>query len=128
MTVLEWLVLAVFIYFVNIGVQAVFANLRYSPGTLLGSRDDFAPDGIGLMRARRAQANFTEAMVMFAPLALAAHVTGADPGLASLGGAIFAISRAAYLIVYVAGTPVIRSLVWGAGLIGTGMVGWAVIG
>lgn len=126
MTVLDWLIVSVGLYFANIVAQALFANLRYDPKTLLGPRDGFLPEGVGLLRAKRAQANFTEAMIMFTPLALAAHATGQGDGMAALGGAIFAIARALYLAVYLAGTPVVRSLVWAVGLGGTGLVFWAV--
>ncbi|MEO1013848.1 MAG: MAPEG family protein [Pseudomonadota bacterium] len=126
MTVLDWLVIAVCLYFLNICVQAVFGNMRYDPKTLLGPRDDFTPEGVGLLRARRAQANFTEAMIMFAPLALVAGATGSGGGIAAIGGAVFVISRAVYLVVYVAGVAVVRSLAWMVGVLGTAMVFWAV--
>ncbi len=122
MTLLDYVVLSVALYFANIVVQAVFGNMRYDPKTLLGPRDDFAPEGLYLMRAKRAQANFTEAMAMFVPLALIAHLTDKSAGLATLGAAVFFWARLAYLIVYVAGAPVVRSLVWTVGVIGVLMV------
>lgn len=125
MNALDYLVLSVALYGANIVVQGVFANLKYDPKTLLGNRDDFAPEGVGLMRAKRAQANFTEAMVLFAPLVLVASATDKLGGLTDLGAAVFFWSRLAYLVSYVAGLGPVRSLVWFGGAVGTGMILWA---
>ncbi|MBI1393187.1 MAG: hypothetical protein GC152_10655 [Alphaproteobacteria bacterium] len=126
MTVFDWLSLSVGLYVVNIFVQAAFANRRYDPKTLLGNRDDFEPDDVHLGRARRAQANLTEAMIIFTPLALGAESMGKGDGLAAIGGAVFFVSRVAYLVIYVAGVPTLRSIVWATGMIGAGLVFWVV--
>ncbi|MEM6537159.1 MAG: MAPEG family protein [Pseudomonadota bacterium] len=127
MTVISCLLAAVGLYFLNIVAQAVFANIHHDPKTLLGPRDGFESESVGLLRAKRAQANFTEAMVMFVPVALLAHVTGQGEGAAAFGGALFVVSRAFYLAIYLAGTPVVRSLAWAGGLLGTVIIFWVVL-
>jgi len=126
MSEIDYLVGCVLIYFANIGAQTVFANMRYDVGALAGPRDGFEPEGKYLMRARRAQANLTEALVMFAPLVLAAVATGRTSGITLLGAAVFFWARLVYPVVYIAGLAYVRTLVWLVGVIGTGMVFWAV--
>ena len=127
MNELHYLVGAVAVYGGIILSQAVFANMRYDPKTLLGTRDDFTPEGKHLLRARRTLANMTEAMVMFAPLILVAHVTGKTSALTAIGAGLFFWARLAYAVVYIAGIPVVRSLIWAVGLVGTLMIFWAVV-
>ena len=127
MTELSYLIGTVAIYLALILAQAVFANLRYDLKTLLGPRDDLTPEGMFLLRARRAQANMTEAMVLFIPLVLVAHLADKTSALTAIGAGLFFWARLVYPVVYIAGVPVIRSLVWAAGLVGTLMIFWAVV-
>ncbi|MEO1013849.1 MAG: MAPEG family protein [Pseudomonadota bacterium] len=126
MTVFDWLVLSAGLYFANILLQDVFGVMNHDMKALFGTRDGFEPKGVGLKRTQRAQANFTEAMAMFVPLALVAQLSGKAEGLATAGAAVFFWSRLAYLIAYVAGVPVVRSIVWMIGVVGLLMIFWAV--
>ena len=126
MSDLDYLSASVGIYFAIICAQAVCANRAYDPRTLLGARDDFNPDDKYLLRARRTLANMTEAMVMHAPLVLIAFQTNSSSALTLLGSALFFWARLLYAVVYIAGVPVVRSIFWGGGLIGTALVFWEV--
>lgn len=57
---------------------------------------------------------------------LIAHVANADAGLSALGVQIVFWSRVAYLPLYGFGIPYLRSLAWIAGLVGLGIVLFAV--
>lgn len=93
----------------------------------LGNREDL-PVATGLAgRAGRTAANALENLLLFAVLALVAHVTGADLGGAAAarvndGAALFFWARVVYAAVYLAGIPVLRSLVWMVAVAGMAMV------
>ena len=87
----------------------------------LGNRDnmeDATPLG---GRAERAAQNSLEAAIFFLPLAFVAHAVGMDSEV--LFGAQVAVSaRVLYVAIYLAGIIYVRSLVWGIGVIGYGMM------
>lgn len=87
----------------------------------LSNREDLPePTPLG-GRAERAARNSIEAIVLFTPLALTAHVSGqADAAL--LGAQIFFWARVVYLPVYWAGVPYLRSGVWMVGVAGLAMM------
>jgi len=81
---------------------------------LMGSRDQDIEFSILTQRAKRAAANYMETVVIFLTLALLAVMKDIDvsePALYWLG------LRIAYLPLYLAGVPFIRSLVWVAALV-----------
>jgi uncharacterized MAPEG superfamily protein len=79
-----------------------------------------APTPLG-ERAQRTAANTMEAMLLFVPLALTAHVAGLGDQAYS-GAQVFFWSRVVYLPVYWVGIPYLRSAVWGVGVVGLGMI------
>ena len=82
-----------------------------------GNREGLAvPLGLG-GRADRAAKNQMEAMVMFLALVLAAQVAGKASQIA-LGATVFFWARLVYWPVYLAGIPVLRTLVWLVSIIG----------
>jgi uncharacterized MAPEG superfamily protein len=87
----------------------------------LGNRD-VLPEATPLGgRAQRAAANSIEALLLFAPLALAAELAG-HGAEALLGAQLFLAARLIYLPVYLVGIPILRSLVWGVGVAGKAMM------
>ena len=95
---------------------------------VVGTREDipFPQPGVG-GRIYRALVNHMEAMLMFAPLVLIAHVQGVSTPLTEFGAQLFVGARALHAVVYLLGVPVIRSLVFGAGLAGIGMIAFEVV-
>lgn len=92
------------------GLKAGMSNREHLPEpTPLGGRAD------------RAAQNTKENFILFVPLALVAHVAGVGEQ-ATLGAAIFFWTRVVYLPVYVLGITVVRSLIWGVGIVGLGMM------
>jgi uncharacterized MAPEG superfamily protein len=88
----------------------------------MGNRDKLLPPTALSGRADRAAANTLENFVLFAALALTAHVGGVDNAQVALGAATFFWARVAYLLVYLIGTAYLRTLIWAVGLVGIGMI------
>lgn len=121
---LDLVVYTVILTFVAIMLGAFLRNREWTPAGLkvgLGNRDRL-PDATPLGgRAQRAAANSIEAVVLFTPLALAAHLAGLDTE-ALLGAQVFFWARVAYLPVYLLGVIYLRSLVWVVGVFGLAMM------
>ncbi|MDG1065184.1 MAG: MAPEG family protein [Luminiphilus sp.] len=81
---------------------------------LLGARDDVVELSVLAQRSKRAAANYMESLPAFITIALLLKIEGIDTG--SL--AMYWLSlRGVYLILYVLGTPIIRSIVWGGSVL-----------
>jgi uncharacterized MAPEG superfamily protein len=115
---LSYLVATVILYIVMIVVQATLANLENKPADMAGSRDGITDKGVMLGRARRANANMVEAMLMFVPLVLVAYMTDSLNEMTQLGAGLFLAARIAYAPIYWFGIPWLRTLVWFAGVVG----------
>jgi uncharacterized MAPEG superfamily protein len=94
------------------------------PGGLkqsLGPRDNPPPYTVVGARASRALANMQEALPVFLALALMNLFVG--PGADAITGAwIFLVARVVYVPLYLAGIPVLRTLVWAVGWVGLVMM------
>ncbi len=99
--------------------EVVTGNIQYSPKQLLGARDELPPYNAALGRAKRATQNMLEAMIMFAPLILIAHATDRFNDMTELGAGLFLGARILYAPCYWFGIPVLRTLAWFAGMVGT---------
>jgi uncharacterized MAPEG superfamily protein len=115
---LSYLVSAIILYFLMIVVQAILSNLENKPGTMAGARDGLTDKGVMLGRARRANANMIESLMMFVPLVLVAYVTDNLNGMTELGAGLFLAARIVYAPIYWFGVPWLRTLVWFAGFVG----------
>lgn len=114
----SYLVSAVILYFVMIAVQAALSNMENKPADMMGARDSISDRGAMLGRARRANANMVESLLMFVPLVLVAHGAGALNEMTQLGAGIFLAARIAYAPLYWFGVPYLRTLAWFAGFAG----------
>ena len=76
--------------------------------------------GIGA-RALAAQQNAWEALAMFTPAVLVAHLRGATAGHASIAAILFVVARLLHGCLYLADLGSLRSLAW---MVGTGAVIW----
>jgi len=88
-----------------------------------GNRDEPAPP-MGKMGARveRAFKNYLETFALFAAAVLMANAMGKHSPISALGAQIYFWSRAAYVPIYAAGIPFVRTLLWIASIVGIGMV------
>jgi uncharacterized MAPEG superfamily protein len=73
-------------------------------------------------RARRAQLNMIENLVLFAPLIIIADIAGRDNAMTQLGGQLFLWARVAYAVIYLVGIPYVRTLAWLVSVIGLVMI------
>lgn len=83
----------------------------------LGPRDHVRPFTVVGARAARALANLQEALPVFLALALLNVILTPAP-LAVAGAWLFLIARLFYVALYMAGVPIVRTLVWAAGWAG----------
>ena len=126
---LNLVVYATILTFVAIMLGAFLRNREWTTeGMQAGlSNRDHLPEATPLGgRAERAAANSIEALVLFAPLAVVAHLVGKDAE-ALLGAQVFFWARVAYLPIYLIGIVYLRSLVWIVGVVGLAMMVAAVL-
>lgn len=88
----------------------------------LGNRDHVRPLTVVGLRASRALANLQEALPVFLALALMNMIVGTGAGTAITGAAIFLIARTVYVVLYMSGVPVVRTLVWATGWVGLSLM------
>jgi uncharacterized MAPEG superfamily protein len=114
--ILTWLVLLV--------ASAIRARAWTPEGIRIafGNREDLPP-ATGLAgRAERTARNTLENFVLFATLALAAQVAGANAAQTEMGAAIFFWSRVAYVPVYLLGIIYLRTAIWLVSLYGLWLI------
>ncbi|HUD41915.1 MAG TPA: MAPEG family protein [Dokdonella sp.] len=84
-----------------------------------GARDGVPTPLTGVAgRLERAQRNFLETFPFFAAAALAVVLTGRSDAMTALGAQLYFWARVAYVPIYAAGIPYVRSLVWVASVVG----------
>ena len=105
------------------GGYTTFTAPQWGVGARDGSRDPSVFAG----RAERTVRNHIEALMVFAPLVLVADAAGVSNSLTIWGAGLFLGARLAFVPAYLLGIPVLRTLIWFAGVIGTGMIGYAVL-
>lgn len=89
---------------------------------LKGARDVEPPHTVMSGRMARALTNMFEALVVFLPLAVLAVALDRAGGWVALGAAVFFVARVVYVPAYASGHARLRSLVWGIGHAGLGMM------
>jgi uncharacterized MAPEG superfamily protein len=88
-----------------------------------GARDDVPKPLTGVAgRVDRALHNFLETFAFFAVAVLVVTATARNDAQTALGAQIYLWSRVAYVPVYAAGIPYLRTLIWVASLVGLLMV------
>lgn len=88
-------------------------------GWAAGARDEVKPPLVGIGgRLDRARANFLETFPLFAAAVLAAHLLQQHDGMTVLGAQLYFWCRLAYVPVYAAGIPYLRTLIWAASIVG----------
>lgn len=116
---LTMLTLSVVLGVVQIVAVSHAASLQRGYRWTAGPRDGEAPPLRGVAgRLERALRNFSETFPLFAAVVLAAQVSGTHDALTGLGAQLYFWARVAYVPLYAAGVPVVRSLVWNVATIG----------
>ena len=119
LTLLVW---SVALTLLQVVIAAGFATLQVGLPKLAGNREGL-PELTGWAgRAQRAHANMIENLVLFAALVLVAVVAGRTNATTLLGAQIFFAARVAYAIVYYAGIPWLRTVIWAGSVVGMIMI------
>ena len=118
-TVLGW---SVVLLLVQIALQAG-TSADLGPAYLFSPRDvPREPGSLISGRLKRALDNLLETYPAFIALALALTVSGKAGGIAVTGAWLYLGARVVFVIIYAAGIPVIRTLVWVASIVGLVMM------
>jgi len=115
---LVWLLWALALAFAQMLVAVLGATAQVGLPALAGNREGLAPCTGWAGRAARAHHNMVENLVLFAALVLIAVVTNKTNSTTLLGAQLFFWARLAYALVYLAGIPWLRTLVWVVSVIG----------
>jgi len=121
MAIVTWLMLIV--------ASLMRARAWTLPGLMLalGNRENMPNASPLAARADRAARNTLENFVLFAAIVLAAHATGTNNPQVELGAQIFFIARLAYIPIYLAGIPYLRTADYVVSLAGLAMIVKAII-
>lgn len=125
---LTYLAYTIALFFFVMLIQG-YAGIQAQGGKVMaGSRDDMKPPSAFQARTKRLTDNFRENLWFFAPLVLIAAIAKISNQWTVLGAQIFFFARLGHAVIYIAGWPVIRPLLWLAGLVGCGMIFLALFG
>jgi uncharacterized MAPEG superfamily protein len=115
---LKILVWIVALTFVHVIVAGFGAQAQVGLQTLVGNREGMRSlDGFA-GRAQRAHRNMLESLPLFIALVLVAQVAGRADATTLLGAELFFWGRVAYLLIYLAGIPWLRTLAWAVSVVG----------
>ncbi len=113
------LTLGVVLGLVQIIAASHAASLQRGYRWTSGPRDEPTPPLRGLAgRLDRALRNFLETFPLFAAVVLVAHVSETHDALTEWGSRLYLWGRVAYVPLYAAGVPLVRSLVWNVATVG----------
>jgi uncharacterized MAPEG superfamily protein len=118
---MQMLWLSILLGLVQIILPVLFALGRTS--WAIGPRDEAAPPSTKIgARLERALTNFLETFVFFAAAVLLAQALGKHTAMSALGAQLYFWARLAYVPIYAAGVPFLRTLVWAVSLVGIVLV------
>jgi len=89
---------------------------------IVGNRENLPTLPLWAQRALNAHANLTENLVHFSVLVIVAHITTVSNDITAMGATLFFWARVAYLGIYVAGIPWLRTMAFMAGWVGEVMI------
>jgi uncharacterized MAPEG superfamily protein len=125
-TELQMLAWAIALGVVHLLVNASFMTAQRGVRWNASSRDGAVEPLTGVAaRMDRAWRNFLETFPLFAAAVLAVSVAGRGNDDTALGAQLYFWARLAYVPVYAAGIPYLRSAVWAAALWGLLKLLWA---
>jgi uncharacterized MAPEG superfamily protein len=120
---LTMLALAVALGLAQIVAASHAASLQRGYRWTAGPRDQPVGPLTGVAgRLQRALRNFGETFPLFLAAVLAAHLAGRTGTLTQWGTALYVAGRLAYVGLYAAGVPLIRSLAWNVATAGIIMI------
>ena len=87
-------------------------SVRGLKGAMANPSPSDKPQADWANRAQAAHKNAVENLILFAPLVLATHILGVGTELTAMMCMLYFIARFAHYVIYTAGIPVIRTLVY----------------
>ena len=117
-TEISYLIWSLALFLVMVVVQALISVSEHGLVPLAGSRDDIKDHKVLTGRAKRANQNMIESLILFVPLVLVAAHLGKFNDMTALGAALFFWGRLAYAPIYWLGLSWVRTLAWAVSLLG----------
>jgi uncharacterized MAPEG superfamily protein len=125
---LKILALGSLLLFIYIFAAIRFKTQQYGRQWNTGARDEALPPLSPMSgRAMRAQANFLETFPIAIVALIGVVIAEKTHFTTALGGWIWLGARVVYLPLYLAGVPVVRTIVWTVSMAGLGMVLWPLL-
>ena len=125
---LKILALGALLLVIYIFTATRFKTAQYGRKWNIGARDEALPPPSPVTgRTMRAQANFEETFPIAIVALLGVVVANRTSNLTALGGWIWLGARVAYLPIYAAGIPVVRTIVFLISMVGLGIVLWPLL-
>jgi len=125
---LRILALGALLLLVYIFTATRFKTAQYGRKWNVGARDETLPAPNPVTgRTMRAQANLLETFPVAIVALIGVVLANRTSALTALGGWIWLGARVAYLPLYAAGVPVIRTIVFTISMVGLGMVIWPLL-
>lgn len=116
LTMLLW---SVVLGLVQIALAATYLISQRGLGWVASARDGVTPALTGVAaRLDRARANFLETFPFFIAVILAGCLLQRHNDMTALGAQLYFWARLAYVPVYAAGIPYLRTLIWAASIVG----------
>jgi len=104
--------------FMEMGVIPALSNPNADP----------SPDAPWAKRMMNAHMNAVENLVVFAPLAIAVHISGVGTALTASAAMVYFWARLAHFIVYTVGIPYLRTVTFFIGFVCQLTLGHAALG
>ena len=124
----HWILLfAVVLGLVHVGAASFAFKAQVGNAYSVGPRDEDRPRMGMAGRLHRAQTNFLETFPLFLACIFLVHVTGAYGPLSRWGAGLYLAGRMAYLPLYAAGIPWLRTFSWNIASLGLAVTGAAAI-
>lgn len=125
---LQILALGALLLFIHIFVATRYKTAQYGRKWNVGARDETLPPANEMTgRTARAQANFAETFPIAIVALLGVVLTDRTSEWTAIGGWVWLGARIAYLPIYMAGIPVIRTIVYTVSIAGLGIVIWPLL-
>ncbi len=122
MTLTTIILLVLALYIAQLFLQET-SRFGFDLWGIVDTRDSLPEMSVVAGRLDRAKKNMQEALPIFLALALMALIKGGDTsGEVVHAALIFLIARIVYVPAYVSGVPMLRSLVWLAGVVSLAMM------
>ena len=124
-----WIVATLSLYVAQLSIPSLFRIAHPGVGVhrYVGSRDDLPPLGMLGGRSERAVRNFLESLPFFLTAAILTIALNRESDLGLVGAQIFFWARLAYLGLYLAAVPWLRSIAWSVSFAGIIILAWPLL-